>query len=178
MTVSATQLLRQLASGIHPGADATPRTGFDSATFSDLLARVRRGEVHPGAPLAVDPRAGVSLSTSQLERLAVATDAAQAAGVASLVASIDGITLRIDVEDRTVTQGPDQLRGALLRDLEAYVDIPPESQHFDPETIFSGGLARTQAPDRWLDGLTQIHNPSLSDLLNRPRAAEFPPDMA
>lgn len=167
MNASGAQLLRQLASGIRPdSATSSPaRIQLDGATFSDLLARVRRGEVTSGIPLTIDPRADVSLSTPQLERLSIVADAAEAAGLNSVVAGIDGIAVRIDVQDRIVTQGPADLEGVLVRDLEAFVHVPPEDQPFDAESIFSGGTQRSASPSRWIQGLARIDNQSVSQLL-------------
>lgn len=169
MKASGVELLRHLASGIRPdGTSSTAQSPqLDSATFSELLARVRRGEVHSGTPLAVDPRAEVSLSIPQLERLGIIADAAEAAGLTSIVAAIDGIAVRINVADRTIIEGPLHMEGALVRDLDAFVLVPNEDQLFNVETLFAGGTARTTSTGRWIEGLGHIENSSVSQLIER-----------
>lgn len=169
MKASGAELLRHLASGIRPdgGSSGVQSPQLDSATFSELLARVRRGEVHSGTPLAVDPRAEVSLSVSQLERLSIVADAAEAAGLASIVAAIDGIAVRINIADRTIIEGPLHMEGALVRDLDAFVYVPNEDQPFNAETLFSGGTARAASAGRWIEGLGRVENTSVSQLIER-----------
>src|SRR5689334_705012 len=111
MTTTATDLLRQLGSGVRPVAPAaSPPAGatalkpgqVESAGFADLLAAAKGGNVQTGLNISIAPNANVTLTPEQLARLSSAADRAQAAGLHDALVLIDGQALKLDVFTRTI----------------------------------------------------------------------------
>ncbi|MBL0927870.1 MAG: hypothetical protein IBJ11_09495 [Phycisphaerales bacterium] len=144
MTLGAGDILRRLG-GVVPGVSGTAGAGagggagaIESASFADLLGRVRSGEMSSGRTVEVDPRSGVELSKEQLRRLSAATDAAEAAGASRLLAVIDGKIVGVDVAARVVTKGPSQLAGRVVGDFDAMV-VVPEGGPGELKRLFAAG---------------------------------------
>lgn len=90
--------------GVRPGGDSARSAAGASteAGFAQLLERARRGELESGAGVTVGAGAGVELTGEQLSRLAVAADRAEAEGIHTALAYIDGMALVLDVHTREV----------------------------------------------------------------------------
>ena len=105
MSINAAQLLRTLGSGLIPSApgsathDAAASGGID---FAALLNRARTGDLSSGRAVTLDTSTEVEFTSEQMDRLAQAADAADAAGVKSLFAVIDGVGVVMDVPSRTI----------------------------------------------------------------------------
>lgn len=164
MTQSPIDLLRLLSSGIRPdGATTAGRAPIEHAEFADLLSRVRNGGITSGEPITVAPNAGVELSADQLDRLGVAIDAAQAAGKDRILALIDGLTLSINVESRTVEAAHGPSDAQLLTDFDAVVSVPAVNAK-KLASLFSATSSPRPATSP-LAALSRIENHSISELL-------------
>lgn len=103
MSMSAIQLLRQLSSGVRPpGVSATPKTGIEQTSFTDLLKKAQSGELVSKTPVTIASDAEIALSDDQLARLSFAADKLEAAGVRTALVSIDGQKLLLDISSRQV----------------------------------------------------------------------------
>lgn len=104
MSTGPLDLLRLLGSGVRtPVEGAGGRGDVAGATFGDLLARARSGEVASGRACAVASGAGVTLTDDQLARVAPAADRAEMLGAASAAVLVDGRALTLDVASRRIT---------------------------------------------------------------------------
>ncbi len=116
MSTDATSLLRALSAGAAArgiGAAGTPVRSAGAAasagqSFADLLSKAQSGVAVSGIPVTLGKDSGVSLTDEQLQRLSIAADRAEAAGVSRALVMIDGMALRLDVAVRQVT-GPVEL---------------------------------------------------------------------
>ncbi len=171
MDPNPASLLKILGGGVRPDGAGRPGAPapLDSASFADLLARVKTGRVSSGAPVHVSKHAGVELTPSQLGRLSTVTDAAEAAGATRLLAFIDGQALTVDVLTRTVEAGSEQLGGRVITDIDAVVMVP-DDPGADLSSLFAdpSALARVGegAARRWLPGLAPVSNPDVARLLS------------
>lgn len=107
MTTTPPELLRLLGAPVGPpGAGGAPAAAPASAAdvpFAELLGRAQRGSLSSGIAVSVDASCPVTLTPEQLERLSIAADRAEAAGIHTAAAIIDGMTLRLDVHSRRIT---------------------------------------------------------------------------
>ena len=100
----AIDLLRHLASGIIPGSSTTSSQPAQpgAADFAKLLAQAKDGQLASNQPVSVSPRSKLNLSPDQMQRLSVAADRAQAAGLHTAMVMLDGKPLLMDVQSRQV----------------------------------------------------------------------------
>lgn len=170
MTVTGGDLLRLLGSGVRPDG-ALPRRAHaaDHAGFADLLARVRAGEVSSGLGVEVAPGAKVELSRGQLDRLAVALDAAEARGYGRILALIDGRVLAIDVPGRMVLGEHRPGEARFSEEYDAVVSVPGGSAR-EAKALFAVGRSAKAAPPA---GPFALRNASLAEAI-APPAARLP----
>jgi hypothetical protein len=120
-------LLRQLGAGVRPdglGATNTPSSsGLESASFDDLLALAKEGNVEPGSPLTLAQDVRSDLTDDALAALAIATDAAEAQGAARLAAQIDGNVVTIDVHRREILEVKPAQANAVFTGVDAFVAL-------------------------------------------------------
>lgn len=118
----------RLGSGV---AKAALRTGtskpIDGASFDELLNKARAGEISSGVPVRVTRESGVALSESQLARIAVAADKAEAEGAARAIVLIDGQVLSLDVPTRTITGAVDPSKTQVQAGHDAVITVAAES---------------------------------------------------
>jgi len=153
MTSSAASLLKLLGSGVlQDGASAlrpqpTNDLGID---FAELLRKAEAGEIGSGRPVSLAPRADVELTDAQLDRLAKAADAAEAAGATRALTLLDGQPLVLDVASRTVQGAMESLSSrigdhSVLTGVDAAIVVATESEGgfitAPPGGIASGSLA-------------------------------------
>jgi hypothetical protein len=133
MTTDGTQLLRSLGSGIRHGVDSVSalgptRSGLDpSESFASLMQSVQAGTFSSGAPVGVASNSGIELSSRQLQRLAEAADRATASGANRAVVLIDGMALKLDVNQRSSASRP---RPARLTLQAPRLEMPPQTRAF------------------------------------------------
>lgn len=131
MSLQPADLLRRLASGVRPGGDApstnaAPGAPIESAGFSELLRAARAGELRSERPLSLAKGTEGKLSENQLDRLAVAADAAEASGSRRLLAVIDGNAVTIDIDSRTVHSVNADYTSKVLSDVDSVVFLPAD----------------------------------------------------
>ena len=162
-------LLRQLGAGVRPdgvGAASSGSTrGLESASFDELLALAREGNVEPGAPLNIARDVSSDLSADALAALAIATDAAEAKGATRLAAQIDGRIATIDVLRREIVQIEPAQANAVIAGVDAFVALDPASRGGQSETgagrgagaplALPGSLPENETLARTLLGLTE-----------------------
>lgn len=182
MNITPNDLLRKLGSGVRPDATAsgsgvTARApmnrpvGVESADFASLLDDVHAGKMNSARPLSVATGANVELSSDQMQRLAVAADAAEAAGAQRLLAMIDGQGVTIDVDSRTITGSTDALKGRVVTDVDAFIVVPDGS----PAALKSLFASSPEAGPRKIaatPGLDSVRNESLASLIETLRGAD------
>jgi hypothetical protein len=125
-------LLRQLGAGVRPdgvgASKAASAQGLESASFDDLLALAREGNVEPGAPLSIARDVTSDLSAEALAALSIATDAAEAKGATRLAAQIDGRVATIDVLRREIVGIEPAQANAVIAGVDAFVALAPSAQ--------------------------------------------------
>lgn len=138
MSINAAQLLRTLGSGLipsAPGSTGNTAGALGGIDFATLLNRARSGELTSGRAVTLDTQTEVEFTSDQMDRLSQAADAADAAGVESLFAVIDGIGVVMDVPSRTI-RGTVDLSGAtngrvlpadVLVGVDSVVVVPDEN---------------------------------------------------
>jgi hypothetical protein len=145
--------------------------GVESADFASLLSDVHAGKMTSARPLSVATGAGVELSSDQMQRLAVAADAAEAAGANRLLAMIDGQGVTIDIDTRTITGGVEALKGRVVTDVDAFIVVPDGS----PSALRSLFASSPDAGPRKVaatPGLDAVRNDSLASLIESLRSPE------
>ncbi|MEX2219888.1 MAG: hypothetical protein WD749_14140 [Phycisphaerales bacterium] len=130
MSLPAIGLLKLLAGAgaslARPGrAGAADSAG--GADFKALLEQARKGELASGREVTLASGCGVTLTDSQLQRLAAAADRAEAQGVGRAIVLIDGMAIRLDVSIREVTGAADLSAGGVLTDIDAVIGVPPDT---------------------------------------------------
>jgi len=171
MTASAVELLRLLGSGVRP-VDAPSRTSgpIEGADFGALLQRAASGDLSSGRVVRTTPATEGRLTTAQLGRLAVAADAAEAAGATRLAAAIDGSLVEIDIASREATsvRSLAEAGGAtpdgVMTGVDAVVILPTEGE--DQETRV-GAAEPAPAAGRAHGRALALHavNPAVAELL-------------
>lgn len=170
MYINASDLLKRLASGVRPdGADASSRSRtIESEDFGALLTSVRTGEISSGRALSTRGGVETELTPAQLERLGVATDAAEAAGSRRLLAMIDGGAVTIDVADRRIEEHAESISGTVLTEIDGFV-LVPEGRASELRAMFSkqgDRSARSAGGSSGAHpGLGAIRNPSIASML-------------
>jgi len=149
VNIAAGDMLKRLASGVRPDAfepaarppNSTSAHSLDSMDFASLLRSVDAGQFASGLPVRSAPDSPIDLSHSQLDRLAVAADAAEAAGSRRLLALIDGQAVTIDVPQRSVVAGGtiESFAGAVQTDIDGFV-LVPEGRAAELRALFAPPL--------------------------------------
>ena len=111
MSADSTDLLRLLGAGAGNvgGVSKVRAVGnpleageLDSAAFAKLLEQAEAGQVSSGIAVTIGKDAGVSLSEADLQKLAVAADKAEAAGIRQALVLTGSQALVLDVHTRTI----------------------------------------------------------------------------
>lgn len=174
MTLNPLQLLKVLGSGIRPdGAAAqSPNAPIENAGFDRLLQAARSGQFKNAQPLELRPELKGTLSGDQLQRLAPAADAAEAAGATRLLAIIDDKRVVIDILTRTIESVSDHEDGHILTGFDAVIRLAPESPEDDeaetnpddPQTSGALTLTRQPASHVTLNALARFRSGPLADI--------------
>jgi len=161
MTDERVNLLRKLGAGVIPdGAQRDPAgRPIEGADFPTLLVGAQQGSVRTGLAVLVRAELDEPLTKAQLENLADAADLAMAAGVASVVALIDGRALTLDVPARRITgeialDEPARAPRDVIDGLDAAVVARPTTE-----------TDSNEATRRHVADLSIIHNRSVAELL-------------
>ena len=106
MSLNAAQLLKQLEPAVRPRvappSGAAAHGTLETQSFEQLLSMASRGQVSSGRQIETAIELEPPLDPSQLERLAAAADQAQAAGSRRALMVIDGRSVVLDVQSRTI----------------------------------------------------------------------------
>jgi len=124
----ATNLLKSLLGTQHAGA-GSPRAAGDTGAglrFAGLLAAAQAGQMTSDRPVEASPEAAGKLTSEQLQRIAVAADHAESAGMSSALVLIDGQAAKVDVLSREVTAVLDP-RAVAVTDIDGVLAAPPSS---------------------------------------------------
>ena len=168
MNVNPGDLLKLLAGGVRPeGATPTsPVPALDGKSFADLLSDVKSGMLSSGRPVTVGPHADCDLTETQLERLAVVADAAEAAGATRVAAMIDGQVVTLDVLNRVVESAEARQGGAVTTGIDGFV-LVPQDVGSGMAQLFGGLTGAAKATDGQAPaGLGLIRNRSVAELLS------------
>lgn len=132
MAINSAQLLKLLEPAVRPGATrastAPARAGFEHQSFDQMLAQVARGTVHSGRQIDVACDPAIPLEPSQLERMAVAADQAEAAGAKRALLLIDGRAFVLDVANRTLTTELSNDPATRLQNVDAAILVPGDDE--------------------------------------------------
>jgi hypothetical protein len=171
MSVSAAELLRLLGSGVRPvDAPSPTRAPIEGADFGVLLRRAGEGSLSSGRAVRLGPGLDGALTDGQLDRLAGAVDAAEAAGATRLGAVIDGLVVEIDIKSREATsvRPREETGGAtpagVMTGVDAVVVIPTEGDGEEQragtaESVRAAAGAQGRAP------ALRAVNPAVAELL-------------
>jgi len=169
MTSSPVDLLKQLGSGVRPDGSARTHaaTAIDSASFGEMLDQVHSGNVSSERPITISGNvsAKLSLTDAQLDQVAKATDAAEAAGSSRIVAVVGGQALLVDVVTRTIERAAPVSQANLTTGVDGVVFLPDDPAA-DMAPLFSGTSAGVRVnPSGVLSGLMQTANQSVAKLM-------------
>lgn len=170
MHIHASDLLKRLASGVRPdGADAASRSrAIESEDFGALLTSVRTGEIASGRPITARGAHEGALTPEQLDRLGIATDAAEAAGSRRLLAMVDGAAVTVDVAKRQIVDHADSPSGVVLTEIDGFV-LVPDGRASELRAMFASQGDRTARSaggvSRAHPGLDAIRNGSIASML-------------
>ena len=167
MTLNPLDLLRRLAGVIRPYGAAAPPVpqGVEDASFQDLLSKIRSGEISSGMPLEIMPGADVKLTPVQLDRLAVAVDAAEASGATRLLAMIDGQAVTIDVPARMILSSESAGAARFHTEFDSVVTVPPGSPK-DLKALFGVSMSGAAPAPPAMPGLNSVRNESIARILS------------
>lgn len=154
-------LLRALAPGRGAGSDAPAGVNPSSLDFEAMLRRVKAEGFQSGLGVSIAPEAGVELSDEQMQRVAAATDLAQAHGASRALVSIDGLNLVVDVNVRRIAAKVDLQPGLPLTGIDAVVKVP------DSGAGVAAGGGKPAAIGSPLSSSLPLTNPSLLAALSR-----------
>ncbi|HWB19369.1 MAG TPA: hypothetical protein VG711_03645 [Phycisphaerales bacterium] len=111
MTIDGTQLLRFLEPPVRQsganGATGAFRAPLDAQGFSSLLEQAGRGALQSGEPVAVPGTFGQALSAEDQQKLSRAADTAQAMGARRALVQLNGKSMMLDVQSRTIENEAD-----------------------------------------------------------------------
>ena len=99
------------------GRDNAPATDDG---FAGVLESARSGALDSGRVVVAGPGLGIDLTSDQLQRLAHATDLAEAQGAKTAAVLIDGLVVRVDVASRTATEHA-PVDSAVMADVDVVV---------------------------------------------------------
>lgn len=129
MSTLTTSMLRSLLSTQSPSFSAGASAGSQSmggANFAGLLSAARKGTVTSDRPVEATSEAAGKLTAEQLQRIAVAADHAESAGMNTALVLIDGQAVKLDVLGREVTGVMDP-RTVAVTDIDGVLAAPPSS---------------------------------------------------
>lgn len=125
MSVDPVELLRALG-GAAPSGATTPTRVADrtQGAFDRLLGLAAGGGIGSGVsqPVTVAPDLGLELSAEQMQRLGEAADRAEASGAKTALVALDGVLVKLDVAERSVTQRVETMSGDVIAGIDAFVD--------------------------------------------------------
>jgi len=129
--------------GAAPGGAATPQRVADRhpGAFDRLLGLASGGGIGSvgSVPVDVAPDLGLELTPEQMRRLGDAADRAEASGAKAALVVLDGAVVKLDVEDRMVTQRVETMSGDVIAGIDALVDArAPGSGPSGPGVLGSG----------------------------------------
>lgn len=129
MSTLTTNMLKSLLSTQSPsfstGASAGTQT-VGGANFAGMLSAARKGTVTSDRPVEASAEAAGKLTAEQLQRIAVAADHAESAGMNTALVLIDGQAVKLDVLGREVTGVMDP-RTVAVTDIDGVLAAPPSS---------------------------------------------------
>jgi len=143
---SGAQLLGRLTGS---GDRAAP----DAARFERLLADARKADADTGRVVVVGRGVQADLSADQLQRVARATDQAEARGASSAAVLLDGLVLRVDVASRTIVESASATTASLTGVDAVIAAGEPEAPAASAEDLLRAlSPATGRAPGRTEDG--------------------------
>lgn len=131
MAVNSAQLLRQLEPAVRPVAASAPAAAsqwalpLEAQSFESLLKLASAGAMRSERAVGVAFDAQPPLEPAQLERLGAAADVAQASGAKRAAMIIDGRTLILDVENRTLLGELGSNAASMVVPLDAAIFVAP-----------------------------------------------------
>jgi|GEM_PF-1853845 len=144
MTINPLMLLQQLAGLAAPSAKPASSAASGDLGFSSALSKAQVGgagtaDLASLQPVAFDPDVPQTFDAAQMQRLSLAADKAQAAGMNTALLLIDGQALVMDVASRTITARVDPA-AQIVEGIDGLVPVPPATLkdftgQADPQTL-------------------------------------------
>jgi hypothetical protein len=120
--------LLQMLGGVAASAlSPKPSASAEGVSFEEMLELAKSGEVSSGQGVSIGPGVDVELSAEQADRLAAAADRAMAAGATDVVVMLDGMALRLDVQNRQITGRVNLDEHRELLDVDGIIAAPTAS---------------------------------------------------
>jgi hypothetical protein len=117
--------LVRAGAGLLSGARAKAAPAHaEGESFADLLKKAESGQLSSGREVTIGEGVDVKLGREQLAGLAAAADRAEASGALNVMVLIDGMALKLDVQNRSITAKADLAAGQVLTGVDAVVSIP------------------------------------------------------
>ncbi|MDP1661479.1 MAG: hypothetical protein Q8L55_06145 [Phycisphaerales bacterium] len=126
MSTLSTNMLRTLLGTQATAPAAGPAANHGGLNFAGLLTAARAGSVTSDRPVEAAPEVAGKLTPEQLQRIAVAADHAESAGMVDALVLIDGQAVKLDVLSRQVTAVMDP-RTVAITNIDGVLAAPPSS---------------------------------------------------
>lgn len=97
-------LIQMLGSAAASVLRPQPSASTEGVSFEEMLELARSGKMSSGQGVSIGPGVGVELTAEQADRLSAAADRALAAGATDVIVMLDGMALRLDVQNRQITE--------------------------------------------------------------------------
>ncbi|MBX3357225.1 MAG: hypothetical protein KF745_02235 [Phycisphaeraceae bacterium] len=140
--------------GIVSAATKPHAPAADGPQFADKLDDARSADVASNLPVHVDASLGLNLTGDQVERLSIAADKAEAAGLRRALVHLDGKAVVLDVKSRTVLRAADR-EAPLPADVDGVVTAPALGETGQGVMRVPGGLAANTSVNALLERMEQ-----------------------
>jgi hypothetical protein len=134
-------LVRVGAGLLSPAKSGAPAPTPDRS-FADLLRKAEQGQLSSGREVTVGKGVELTLAREQMARLAAAADRAEASGAVNALVLMDGVALRLDVQNRTIVSKSPATPGQVMTGVDAVIslDEPENAPSFVPPILpYPGG---------------------------------------
>jgi hypothetical protein len=134
-------LIRVGAGLLSPSKAKVPPASPDGS-FAHLLRKAEQGELASGREVTVGKGVDLKLAKEQVSRLSAAADRAEASGAMNVMVLMDGMALKLDVQNRTIIAKADAAPGQVMTGVDAVVSLDQgeNAPSFVPPTLpYPGG---------------------------------------
>lgn len=120
-------LIQMLGSAAASALRPQPGTPAEGVSFEEMLELARSGEMSSGETVSIGPGVSLELTDEQVGRLSAAADRAMAAGATDVIVMLDGMALRLDVQNRQITERVNLENHSELLGVDGIISASPKT---------------------------------------------------